>query len=67
MKHMLLQVELQRRLDAEFPRTHLDMRHRLDKDGNRYGKVINYKWVPEIFADSWLPKQTSCPATSMCV
>lgn len=35
--------ELQRRLDAEFPRTHLDMRHRLDKDGNRYGKVINYK------------------------
>eukprot|EP00879_Flechtneria_rotunda_P005224 GHRR01005507.1.p1 GENE.GHRR01005507.1~~GHRR01005507.1.p1 ORF type:complete len:301 (+),score=79.80 GHRR01005507.1:153-1055(+) len=36
-------AELQRRLDAETPRTHLDMRHRLDKDGNRYGKVINYK------------------------
>eukprot|EP00878_Enallax_costatus_P024391 GHUV01026027.1.p1 GENE.GHUV01026027.1~~GHUV01026027.1.p1 ORF type:complete len:215 (+),score=63.94 GHUV01026027.1:288-932(+) len=38
-----LQAELQRRLDAEFPRMHLDMRHRLDKDGNRYGKVIDYK------------------------
>eukprot|EP00775_Hariotina_reticulata_P006901 gene6901-7117_t len=35
-------AELQQRLDAEVPRNLLDMRHRLDKDGNRYGKIINY-------------------------
>ncbi|GBF93803.1 hypothetical protein Rsub_06135 [Raphidocelis subcapitata] len=35
--------ELQRRLDAEKPRNHLDLRHRLDKEGKRYGKVIEYK------------------------
>lgn len=33
------QAELQRRLDAEKPRNHLDLRHRLDKHGKRYGKV----------------------------
>ncbi len=38
-----VQAELQRRLDKERPRNHLDMRHRLDKDGRRYGKVIDYK------------------------
>ncbi|KAF8055936.1 hypothetical protein HT031_006575 [Scenedesmus sp. PABB004] len=37
------QGELQRRLDAELPRTKLDMRHRLDKDGKRYGKIIEYR------------------------
>ena len=33
----MMQRELQKRLDAERPeaRNHLDMRHRLDKDGNR--------------------------------
>lgn len=31
------------RLSTERIRNHLDMRHRLDKDGKRYGKVINYK------------------------
>lgn len=31
------------RLSSERVRNHLDMRHRLDKDGKRYGKVINYK------------------------
>jgi hypothetical protein len=36
-------AELQRKLDAERPRNHLDMRHRLDKHGKRYGKVIAYK------------------------
>lgn len=36
-------AELQRRLDAEKPRNHLDLRHRLDKHGKRYGKVIAYK------------------------
>ncbi|WIA40454.1 hypothetical protein OEZ86_013810 [Tetradesmus obliquus] len=36
-------AELQRRLDAEVKRAHLDMRHRLDKDGNRYGKILDYK------------------------
>ncbi|KAI8465654.1 MAG: TLR4 regulator and MIR-interacting MSAP-domain-containing protein [Monoraphidium minutum] len=35
--------ELQKRLDAEKPRNHLDLRHRLDKHGKRYGKVIAYK------------------------
>eukprot|EP00192_Tetraselmis_astigmatica_P019624 CAMPEP_0117657066 /NCGR_PEP_ID=MMETSP0804-20121206/5134_1 /TAXON_ID=1074897 /ORGANISM="Tetraselmis astigmatica, Strain CCMP880" /LENGTH=196 /DNA_ID=CAMNT_0005463499 /DNA_START=107 /DNA_END=697 /DNA_ORIENTATION=- len=35
--------EFQRRLDKEVPRNHLDMRHRLDGNGNRYGKVIPYK------------------------
>ena len=35
--------ELQQRLDKEVPRNHLDMRHRLDGDGNRYGKMIPYK------------------------
>lgn len=35
--------ELQRRLDAEKPRNHLDLRHRLDKHGKRYGRVIDYK------------------------
>lgn len=37
------QAELQRRLDAEKPRNHVDLRHRLDKHGKRYGKVIEYK------------------------
>lgn len=36
-------AELQRRIDAEPVRNHLDLRHRLDKEGNRYGKVIEYK------------------------
>lgn len=35
--------ELQRRLDSELPRNHLDMRHRLDSQGQRYGRVIDYK------------------------
>lgn len=36
-------AELQRRLDNERPRNHLDLRHRLDSEGKRYGKVIDYK------------------------
>jgi hypothetical protein len=36
-------AELQRRLDTELPRDKLDMRHRLDEKGQRYGKVIDYK------------------------
>lgn len=36
-------AELQRRLEAEMPRQQLDLRHRLDKDGQRYGKVIDWK------------------------
>ncbi|KAF6261131.1 TLR4 regulator and MIR-interacting MSAP-domain-containing protein [Scenedesmus sp. NREL 46B-D3] len=36
-------AELQRRLESEHKRAHLDMRHRLDKDGNRYGKILDYK------------------------
>lgn len=27
----------------QVPRNHLDLRHRLDKDGKRYGKLIEYK------------------------
>jgi hypothetical protein len=38
-------AELQRKLEAERPRNHLDMRHRLDKHGKRYGKVIPWRWV----------------------
>ncbi|KAL6774237.1 hypothetical protein ACKKBG_A24270 [Auxenochlorella protothecoides x Auxenochlorella symbiontica] len=34
---------LRKRMDAEVPRNHLDLRHRLDAQGNRYGKVIDYK------------------------
>ncbi|RMZ55045.1 hypothetical protein APUTEX25_005671, partial [Auxenochlorella protothecoides] len=34
---------LRKRIDAEVPRNHLDLRHRLDAHGNRYGKVIDYK------------------------
>lgn len=36
-------AELQRRLEAELPRQQLDLRHRLDKYGQRYGKVIDWK------------------------
>ena len=39
-----LQDAFLRRLSQENPvRNHLDMRHRLDKDGKRYGKVIDYR------------------------
>lgn len=41
--HFCLQSELLQRLEKERPRNHLDMRHRLDKDGKRYGKVIDYR------------------------
>ena len=38
-----LQKELAVKLDKEVPKNHLDLRHRLDNEGKRYGKVINYK------------------------
>lgn len=34
---------LTQKLEEEVPRNHLDMRHRLDKEGKRWGKVIDYK------------------------
>lgn len=37
------QAQLRAKLESEAPRNHLDARHRLDKDGKRYGKVIEYK------------------------
>jgi len=37
------QTELSNRLHKERPRNALDVRHRLDKDGKRYGKVIDFK------------------------
>jgi hypothetical protein len=40
---LCLQDELGERLRAERPRNRLDTRHRLDKDGKRYGKVIDFK------------------------
>ena len=40
-----MQEVLRKRMDAEVPRNHLDLRHRLDAQGNRYGKVIDYKYV----------------------
>ena len=39
----MAQDELQRKIFDERPRNHLDMRHRLDKDGNRWGRVIDYR------------------------
>jgi hypothetical protein len=36
------QAELATRLANETPRNHLDVRHRLGKDGKRYGKVIDF-------------------------
>ncbi|GIM13745.1 hypothetical protein Vretimale_16808, partial [Volvox reticuliferus] len=36
-------AELQRRINNEPVRNHLDLRHRLDKAGQRYGKVIAYR------------------------
>lgn len=42
------QGELQQRLDEEKPRNHLDLRHRLDSEGKRYGKSINYKSVDQL-------------------
>ncbi|KAL3138203.1 hypothetical protein ABBQ38_005425 [Trebouxia sp. C0009 RCD-2024] len=36
--------ELSSRLLREKPRNHLDMRHRLDSEGKRYGKTIDYKF-----------------------
>ncbi|KAG2451700.1 hypothetical protein HYH02_003480 [Chlamydomonas schloesseri] len=36
-------AELQRKINKEPVRNHLDLRHRLDKHGQRYGKVIAYK------------------------
>ena len=38
-----LQIELGSRLTKEKPRNHLDMRHRLDSEGKRYGRMIDYK------------------------
>lgn len=32
-------------MEDEKPRNHLDLRHRLDQTGKRYGKVIDYKSV----------------------
>lgn len=37
-----MQTELAHRLSNERPRNHIDVRHRLDKDGKRYGKVIDF-------------------------
>ena len=37
-----MQAELNSRLAKEKPRNHLDMRHRLDSEGKRYGKTIDY-------------------------
>jgi protein canopy 1/2 len=36
------QAELSTRLANERPRNHLDARHRLDAEGKRYGKVIDF-------------------------
>ncbi|KAL0020585.1 hypothetical protein WJX77_006442 [Trebouxia sp. C0004] len=36
-------TELKDRLQKEKPRNHLDMRHRLDSEGKRYGKTIDYR------------------------
>lgn len=36
-------AELYSRIKSERPRNHLDLRHRLDKDGKRYGKLVEWK------------------------
>ena len=38
-----LQRELQTRIDNEKERQPVDLRHRLDQTGKRYGKVIEWK------------------------
>ncbi|KAK9831692.1 hypothetical protein WJX74_006353 [Apatococcus lobatus] len=38
-----ISIEMQGRLEKETPKNHLDMRHRLDKEGKRWGKVIDYR------------------------
>lgn len=40
---VIVQDSLLKRLEKEPKRSHLDMRHRLDKDGKRYGRVIDYR------------------------
>ena len=37
------QAQLRARLESEAPRSHVDARHRLDKDGKKYGKLIKYE------------------------
>ena len=46
----VLQLELQKRIDQEGVRNHVDLRHRLDAQGQRYGKVIAYKYVERALA-----------------
>lgn len=36
-------AHLAEKLDNEKPRNHIDVRHRLDQNGNRHGKVIDFK------------------------
>jgi uncharacterized protein with von Willebrand factor type A (vWA) domain len=48
-----LQDAFKERLSKETVRNHLDMRHRLDKDGKRYGKVIDYRHAsPDLVNES---------------
>lgn len=44
MSSQVLQNRLGERLGSEVPRSELDLRHRLDSQGNRYGKVLDYKY-----------------------
>ena len=39
------QAELLDRLANEKPKDPLDLRNRLDSQGKRYGKVIEFRWV----------------------
>ena len=40
-----VQAELLDRLANEKPKDPLDLRNRLDSQGKRYGKVIEFRWV----------------------
>lgn len=52
------QNKLQLRLEKETPKNHLDMRHRLDKEGKRWGKVIDYRQVKDRSVELvWLGRQ----------
>jgi hypothetical protein len=49
------QAVLQDRIDREEPRNHLDFRHRLDGEGKRYGKMIEYRYTTQLHpAHNWL-------------
>ena len=65
-----LQDAFQRRLGKETVRNHLDMQNRLDPQGNRYGRVIDYKCAGHAASGSCTLRQACallhCCSCSFC-